>query len=76
MPMSEGMEQIAPRRKRTSQYPEEVRKQRVQEQTRRAVLARSRALTVLGKRYPEEFEELRKAERLIIDHSSGNLPGD
>ena len=74
--MSEGMEQIAPRRKRTSQYESEVRANRIKEQTRRAVLARSRALTVLSKRYPQEFEDLRKAERLIIDHSSGVLPGD
>ena len=74
--MSEEMEQIAPRKTRGSKYSPEVRKARVAEQTRRAVLARARALTVLGKRYNDEFEELRKAERQIVDISSGPMPGD
>lgn len=64
------------KKKRESKFTPEVRAERVREQTRRAVLARSRALTLLGKRYPEEFAELRQQERLLIDSQCDPVPGD
>ncbi len=73
------MVQIIPSKKQresTSKFSPSVKKARLLEQTRRAALARQRALTLLSKRYPDEFNEIRASEREIINQTSGSLPGD
>jgi hypothetical protein len=49
---------------------------RMQEQSRRNSLARSRALRELAKRFPDEVIRLSREYRKEIDKERGPLPGD